>query len=186
MDTSTILAGLKHPNYNARYSAISSLRTSVKNNKGQLTTSILNKIFNCLSQLLLDENWSVIQATILLLGELSPGTYVPIVLPNLLTNLGNIKGVIRRSTLSTLVIFVKQLYSAELVLNTLISVGFIHNDARVRQGSILVIPQIIGPNTNGINMKLLLKSNISINGHNNQLLTYQKYERKNLVKYKMI
>ena len=163
MDTKTILAGLKHPNYNARYSAISSLRASICDNKGSLDASTLNKIFICLSNLLLDENWSVIQATILLLGELAPEildlpAYISIILPNLITNLGNIKGVIRRSTLSTLVIFVKQLYSAELVLNTLISVGFMHNDARVRQGSILVIPQIIGPDTNGINLKLLLKS----------------------------
>eukprot|EP01083_Nonionella_stella_P149118 473177_1 len=163
MDTNTILAGLKHPNYAARYSAISSLRSSIKDNKGQLTASTLNKIFCRLSESLLDTNWSVIQATILLLGELSPEIldlpqYIPIVLPNLIRNLGNMKGVIRRSTLSTLVIFVKQLYSAELVVETLISVGFIDNDARVRQGAILVIPQIIGPNTNGINLKLLLKS----------------------------
>lgn len=163
MDVSTILAGLKHPNYNARYSAISSLRSSVKDNKGQLTATTINKIFHCLSLLLLDENWSVIQATILLLGELSPEIvdlpmYIPVVLPNLVTNLGNPKGVIRRSTLSTLVIFVKQLYSAELVLHNLISAGFVHHDGRVRQGSILVIPQIIGPNTNGVDLKLLLKS----------------------------
>lgn len=134
MDTTTIVSGLKHSYYNARYSAISALRTAVKDDKiSSISIDDLHKIFQLLATCLLDENWSVVQACILLLGELAPtlrdvASFLHIVLPNLIVNLGNVKGVIRRSTLSTLVIFVKNMHSAEAVLNILINVGFVHDD----------------------------------------------------------
>ncbi|ETO13098.1 hypothetical protein RFI_24277, partial [Reticulomyxa filosa] len=158
MDLTTVINNLKHPNYNARYSSISALRAYVKENSENLDLLNVKRLFQLLCNCLLDENWSVTQASPHVL-DLS--IHLPVILPHLILNLGNNKGIIRRSTLSTLIVFVKQLYSVDLILDTLINVGFIHDNPKVRQGSILVLPQVIellpSSNTNHLFNALILR-----------------------------
>eukprot|EP00126_Sphaerothecum_destruens_P002616 Sdes_comp16041_c0_seq1m5244 len=151
MDQETLFINLESNDASQRSDALTFLRDSVRKNNGQLLCGNLRKLFILLKSRLADPNWSVrhqcVQCMADIIPEFGPDliSSMSIVLPTLTVNLGDSKVVVRKATVQVFQLYMKHSNNLEGVISTLLSHGFVNNDARVRQETISAVSFLFPP-----------------------------------------
>jgi len=129
----------------SRIKQIGTLRSHVKAG-AVFSQTELKRLFKHLGRCIGDENHALCQPTMQLIAEMADifsdfPSYFPSILPPLISQLGHPKSSVRRTSVGTIISLVQQFHNVNTLSGYIVRHGFHHANAKVRQGSMLVIPQ---------------------------------------------
>lgn len=153
-----------------RSKAIEDMRASVKENNAHLLIGNVKRIFSALKVRLRDSNWNVAHQSIQFLSDLFRNqdlgpdckTYLALILPTLVENLGDTKIVIRKASQQLLNEMLQHTDSVALVIETILFTGFENDDWRVRQESVQALNVMVnGNNIHSVDFQSIFEALVS-------------------------
>ena len=165
MDGEEIFAQLQDDSYaEERTHILDELTKRVRRDGGRLTIENRHALFHGLSYVLADPNWDVRLKCIQLICELVPqfgselDSCMYIVLPHLVTNLGDIKVAVRKSVIQTLHIYMKHTTNVQQVFSALVKHGIESDNPRIRAEATINLPVLLTPEFANVDLSNVTQS----------------------------
>ncbi|EDO48446.1 predicted protein, partial [Nematostella vectensis] len=153
MDENEVLAGLADKaNGTRRAAIIEELRASVRRNGGRLLFEDRHGLFHVFQGALCDSDPNVRLRCIEFISDIIPefgsdlDNCMSLVLPQLVSNLGNHNVTVKKSSIQTLHVYMKSSSNVGAVFNAIIEHGLESEDKRTRAESVVALPILITPN----------------------------------------
>lgn len=147
-DEREVISQLADDSFNRRAEILEKLRTAVRMHHSLPFQNTIG-LYQGLDRTLSDGNWDVRRQCILLISEYIPLLRVDVdacmslVLPRLITNIGDSRIVIRRGVIQTLHTYMKYTNDMPSLMRYYVSNGLEHPDTRVRKESTVSLPLLI-------------------------------------------
>ena len=147
-DEREVISQLTDDNFNRRAEILEKLRTAVRMHHNLPIKNTIG-LYQGLDCTLTDSNWDVRRQCILLISEYIPLLRVDVdacmslVLPRLITSIGDGRIVIRRGVIQTLHTYMKYTNDMPSLMRYYVTNGLEHPDARVRKESTVSLPLLI-------------------------------------------
>ena len=166
MDEEEILAQLQDDSYaEDRTNILDELTKRVRRDGGRLT-SIENRhaLFDGLAYVLEDQNWDIRLKCIQFICELVPqfgselDSCMYLVLPQLVTNLGDSKVAVRKSVIQTLHVYMKHTTNVQQVFSALVEHGINSDNPRIRAEATINLPVLLTPEFANVDLSTVTQS----------------------------
>jgi len=143
-----ILKQLRSPAPSYRIAALQALRKCIKNDTANVFFSNPRTLLSLLAKCLNETDEMIVQPAMQSISEIAEvfldfPTYLPLLLPCFVNQVGHAKGSIRRLAVETLTNIAQQFRNVNTIIEALMEHGFEKANSRVRQGSILVIMSLV-------------------------------------------
>lgn len=169
MDENEVLGGLKDKaNPTRRGSVIEELRASVRRNGGHLLFEDRHSLFHVLQATLSDSDQNVRLRCTEFISEIIPefgadlDNCMSLILPQLVSNLGNHTVGVKKSAIQTLHVYMRNSNNVGAVFNAIIEHGLESEDKRTRTESLVALPILITPNLAHEDLFVLTKALVAI------------------------
>lgn len=169
MDENEVLARLTdQTNPSVRVAVIEDLRASVRRNGGRLMFEDRHGLFHVFQGSLCDSDPNFRVQCIDLLSEIIPefgpdlDNCMTLILPQLVSNLGNHTVTVKKSAIQTLHVYMKNSSNVGAVFNAIIEHGLESEDKRTRTESLVALPILITPNLAHEDLFILTKALVEI------------------------
>lgn len=147
-DEREVIGQLTDDSFNHRIAILEQLRTAVRMHSSLPFQNTIG-LFQGLDHALADSNWDVRRQCISLIADYIPLLRVEVdacmslVLPRIITNIGDSRIVLRRGAIQTIHTYMKYTNDMPLLLRYYIQYGLEHSDTRVRKESVISLPMLV-------------------------------------------
>ena len=148
LDDREIIGRLREDNFQNRMTTLEQLRNEIRTNNALPVQNLIG-LFQGIDCALSDSNWDMRRHCLLLIAESVPCLGIDVdacmnlVLPRVITNIGDSRIVIRKSALQALRDYMKHTSDMPLLLRYYVQYGLEHSDPKVRKETTTLLPVLI-------------------------------------------